>query len=219
LQTYKRENGTPFVYILFYSSANHFNSYLNTDFAYLSATRHLGVGLAKTSYDIICQWKVNFFKRVNDFPSQYTDHLKKMMIHFGIPKFHLPAHGPKCWSMYSLNFLSGWARVDGEGIERFWADTNPLATSTREMAPGSRHDFLDFHWSSANFRKIVGLGATLATNLKAANRGSQRRCRELQELAETLPPDIVNKWNEMIFAWQKDPSTAQDPYQETKPGK
>jgi hypothetical protein len=193
--------------------------YVNTDFAYLSATRHVKTTLAKTSYDIVCQWKTNLFKRVSGFASEYTDHLKALNIHFGIPKFHLPAHGPKCWSIYSLNFLPGWARVDGEGIERFWSGTNALATSTREMAPGARHDFLDYHWSAANFKKIVGLGATLAASLKTANRGRLRRCRELDELKATLPQETVRKWDEDIATWQKDPTTSQDPYQEAAPGK
>lgn len=54
--------------------------------------------------------------------------------------------------------MDGWGRTDGEGIERTWAGTNPLATSTREMAGGARHDFLDDQFGAQNFRKITGLG-------------------------------------------------------------
>ena len=191
--------------------------YVNTDFAYLSATRSLGVRLAKTSYDIICQWKTNFYKRASAFTPELAYHLKDMAIHFGIPKFHLPAHGSKCWSLYSLNYLPGWARVDGEGIERFWADTNALATSTREMAPGTREDFLDYHWAAANFKKVAGLGVTLASNLKTANRGRRKRCGELEEFISTLPGETVAKWDSIISAWQQDPVSNQDPYQEVMP--
>jgi hypothetical protein len=137
--------------------------YVNTDLAFLSATRHRQISLAKTSYDIACQYSVNFWKRSSAFPSDYVKHLDTMEIEFGIPKFHLPAHGPKCHSVYSLNFMNGWARTDGEGIERTWANTNPLATSTREMAGGARHDFLDDQFGAQNFKKLVGLGTSLAS--------------------------------------------------------
>src|ERR1700748_2488564 len=84
--------------------------------------------------------------------------MDQLEVGFGIPKFHLPAHGSKCWSLFSLNFLRGWARIDGEAIERVWAAINGVTTSTREMSPGARHDYLDDQWNAANFRKLVNLG-------------------------------------------------------------
>lgn len=116
--------------------------------------------------------------------------------------------------MFSLNYLSGCARVDGEGIERFWADSNGLATSTREMAPGSRHDFLDFHWSAVNFKKVVGLGTSLYTRLQKASKGREKRTRELKELKASFPEDVIEDWEKMIVDWQLDPTSHQDPYQE-----
>jgi hypothetical protein len=101
---------------------------------------------------------VNLFKRLPTISDEYTHHIDPSKIEHGIPKFHLPAHGTKCLSLYSLNFLRGWARTDGEGIERLWASTNPVATMTREMSGGARHDFLDDQWGASNFRKNVNLG-------------------------------------------------------------
>jgi hypothetical protein len=132
--------------------------YFNSDFVFLSATRNRQIHHLKTSYDIACQWKVDFYKRCAEMDPAYTHHLEEVKIDFGIPKFHLPAHGPKCHTLYSLNFKQGWARTDGEGIERLWASTNPVATMTREMGPGQRHDFLDDLWGASNFRKRVNLG-------------------------------------------------------------
>ncbi len=74
------------------------------------------------------------------------------------PKFHLPAHIAPCRSKYSFNFTPGVGRTDGEAIERTWNETNPLATSTREMGPGSRRDVLDYHFGDHNWRKLTGLG-------------------------------------------------------------
>jgi hypothetical protein len=110
------------------------------------------------TYDIMCQWIINFATRAALFPPSLTEHLAVTQLQVGIPKFHLPAHGSKCWSLFSLNFIKWWARTDGKGIERLWAATNSAATIVREMAPGSRHDYLDDQWGALNFRKLVGLG-------------------------------------------------------------
>ena len=125
---------------------------------FLSCLRERGLIRANLTYDIICQWKINLKKRLEGFSTTLTDFVSKMKLEFGIPKFHLPAHGPKCWSLFSLNFLRWWGRVDGEAIERVWAAINGVATSTREMGPGARHDYLDDQWGASNFRKYVKLG-------------------------------------------------------------
>ena len=36
----------------------------------------------------------------------------------------------------------------------------PVATSTKEMGPGHRHDMLDDHWGYWNWTKLFGLGET-----------------------------------------------------------
>lgn len=48
--------------------------------------------------------------------------------------------------------------TDAEGIERQWANLGPVATTTREMGPGYRHDTLDDHMANWNWQKIVRLG-------------------------------------------------------------
>jgi hypothetical protein len=35
-----------------------------------------------------------------------------------------------------------------------------VATSTREMGPGSREDILNCHWNFWNWQKLIGLGAS-----------------------------------------------------------
>lgn len=132
--------------------------YINSDFVFLSAFRNCHIQHIKVSYNIACQWKINLYRRCREMNAEYMRHLESTTIDFSIPKFHLPAHGPKCHSIYSLNFRPGWVMTDGEGIERLWASTNTIATMTREMSPGHRHDFLDDLWGAANFRKQVGLG-------------------------------------------------------------
>jgi hypothetical protein len=77
---------------------------------------------------------------------------------FLVPKFHLPAHIPKCQADYSFNFTPFVGRTDGEAPERGWSETNAMAASTKEMGPGSRRDTLDDHFGDHNWGKIAKMG-------------------------------------------------------------
>jgi hypothetical protein len=145
--------------------------------------------------------------------------IKDVEIIFAIPKFHLPAHGFKCWSLFSLNYIKGSARVDGEAIERFWSLTNPVATSTREMAPGARHDYLEERWRTANFRKMVELGTSLATKLREAVKGRDKHTQELAEFSSSFEEEILVQWREAVELWHRDPVNHLDPYQVQTAGK
>jgi hypothetical protein len=72
-----------------------------------------------------------------------------------VPKFHLPAHTPKCHNPYSLNFAQGVGRTDGEGIERNWSVLNGIAPSVSMMGPGGRWDTIDDFCNYANWRKTI----------------------------------------------------------------
>lgn len=75
-----------------------------------------------------------------------------------IPKLHIHSHTLVCQLLYTLTYLLGAGQTDGEGIERPWAMIGGVATSTREMGPGSRHDVLDDHWGYWNWSKLISLG-------------------------------------------------------------
>ncbi|KAJ7761381.1 hypothetical protein B0H16DRAFT_1719547 [Mycena metata] len=49
----------------------------------------------------------------------------------------------------STNPTRSVVHYDGEAVERVWANANPVASSTRDMGPGSRHDTLDDHFNAA----------------------------------------------------------------------
>jgi Kyakuja-Dileera-Zisupton transposase len=126
------------------------------DYVFLSAVMSVGLNILLT-YDIACQWKINFKLRMKEFPQsmQLQDGVE---VDTGIPKFHCPAHPEKCQVIHSLNIKPGVGRTDGEGIERNWSEINPIAPSTKEMGPGSYHDTLDDHFGHHNWRKYVNLG-------------------------------------------------------------
>ena len=128
------------------------------DYVFASALKHHDRELRKVvSYDIACQWWINLFERLEKLPLHIrppplgsTDAV--------IPKLHIYSHKLQCQTDYSLNYLPGAGRTDGEGIERTHSNTGPVCASTKQMGPGYRHDSLDWHWCHWNWQKIVGLG-------------------------------------------------------------
>jgi hypothetical protein len=111
------------------------------------------------SYDIICQWFRNLRKCIPKLPKAMQIPPSVFVnIKYVIPKFHIYSHGSSCQFRFSLNFLKWSARTNGEDIERWWAHTNPVSMSTKEMAPGARTNTIDDHAAAWNFRKIVRFG-------------------------------------------------------------
>lgn len=128
------------------------------DFIFCAGTDGINVREVLLSYDVACQWRINFAQRLPGLPPRIRFPLPTDAIRYGVPKFHLPPHERKCQSPHSLNYKPGVGETDGESIERNWASLNGAAGSTKEMGPGSRHDTLDDHCGHANWRKLVNLG-------------------------------------------------------------
>jgi hypothetical protein len=127
------------------------------DYILLSAIMPILLLTILVTYDVICQWEINFKERMKAFPPEMRipDHVT---IDTGIPKFHAPGHKQSCQTAYSLNVKPGVGRTDGEGIERNWSELNPIANSIKEMGPGSYRDTLDDHIHYRNFRKYISMG-------------------------------------------------------------
>jgi hypothetical protein len=129
------------------------------DFIVLSTLMDAKPALLTLLYDIACQWSRNLKKRVAQFPENMRLPPSVLRtIKYVIPKFHIYGHGHQCQTHFSLNFLPHSARTNGEEPERWWAHINPISMSTREMTAGARHDTIDDHAGSWNWRKITNLG-------------------------------------------------------------
>jgi hypothetical protein len=128
------------------------------DYVLLSTLVNVTVAMLVVSYDIACQWSINFATRLVEFPAAMHFNLNNIRFITVIPKFHILGHGPKCQSVWSLNYRRWMGRTDGEGVEREWSHINPVAMSTKVMGPGARHDTLDDHWGAWNWRKVVSMG-------------------------------------------------------------
>jgi hypothetical protein len=132
------------------------------DYIFGSVLRHIDPRLTVVqSYDIVCQWSKNLYQRMTKLPPKVSCSLSLRKIFFVIPKLHIYGHKLLCQIWYSLNWLFGAGRTDGEGIERNWAHMGPVATSTRDMGPGHRHEVLDDHFGHWNWRGICRLGLSM----------------------------------------------------------
>ncbi len=134
--------------------------WVNMDYIFVNAMlRHLVVRKLVT-YDIACQWSKGILGRIAKFPSHLHIPLPTDSIKYAIPKLHWSAHERKNHSQFSLNFIPGAARSDGEGVERRFWWIQPVANSTKLMGPGGRQGVLEDQWGYGNWRKIVDFGAS-----------------------------------------------------------
>ncbi|KAJ7736393.1 hypothetical protein B0H14DRAFT_3097541 [Mycena olivaceomarginata] len=191
--------------------------YANMDYIFASLLRHHDPRLFKfISYDICCQWSKHLKERLTELPPHVRLNLVLKICRFVIPKLHIYGHKLLCQLLYSLNYTPGAARTDGEGIERPWANIGPVATSTREMGPGARHDTLDDHWGHWNWQKLIGLGALIKKQFLAAivERNNQRASLETFTANQL---EHVPQWKAEVEAFEAD-STKPNPYQIPKSG-
>ena len=75
-----------------------------------------------------------------------------------IGKFHLGAHVPECFALFSLNFVKGSAQLDGEILETLWSSLNKVASSTRSMSKAHRQEVLDDYMNDSNWKEMVRSG-------------------------------------------------------------
>ncbi|KAJ7512294.1 hypothetical protein B0H11DRAFT_2214098 [Mycena galericulata] len=191
--------------------------YVNMDWIFASILRHKDGRLLKIiSYDIVCQWWKNLYARLRALPPLVRLNAAMALMRFVIPKMHIHSHTLACQLAYSLNLVPGSAQTDGEGIERPWANIGGVATSTREMGPGSREDVLNCHWSHWNWQKLVSLAERLRTRTDRAN---EEHALQLESFtAFTMQQaDRVPAWKKMVEDFERD-GKQKNPYEVTSKG-
>lgn len=123
------------------------------DYMFLSSLNQNAPKQVVVSYDIACQWSVNLRDRVSIYPSIFS--LDDNDFTYLIPKWHINAHRTACQTTFSFYYTPYVGRTDGEAPERGWAAINGIASSTKEMGPGSRRDTLDDYFGDYNWRKVI----------------------------------------------------------------
>ncbi|KAJ8473447.1 hypothetical protein ONZ45_g16298 [Pleurotus djamor] len=180
--------------------------YANMDYCFASLLRHHDSRLSiVVSYDIACQWGKQALHRLHRLPSLVRPSIAEDNIRFAVPKLHIHSHTKHCQQTYSLNYLPGVGRTDGEGIERPWANIGATATSTRVMGPGAREETLNSHWSHWNWQKVTGLGSLLKRRMKNAKRERTIQ-QESFSIFTVKQSDRVEKWKQMVDDFELDGS-------------
>ncbi|KAK7682710.1 hypothetical protein QCA50_014093 [Cerrena zonata] len=124
------------------------------DYAIVCALNYIGSLIALVLYDIVCQWFINFFRRVGeccDFLS-LPDNLNIIP---GIGLFHVHGHKHECYPRYAPSFIPGAGMVDGEIIETLWNLLNFVASSARAMTWFGRQEYIDVHMGNSNWMKFI----------------------------------------------------------------
>ncbi|KAF8155970.1 hypothetical protein B0H34DRAFT_783611 [Crassisporium funariophilum] len=186
--------------------------YVTMDSVFFGSLKDIDLLEIVVSYDIVCQWSKHVWDRMAKYPHKMhinTDDTTQF--YFYIPKFHLPAHIMACQSIFSFNFNRSVGRTDGEGVERGWSHINPVATSTREMGPGSRRDTLDDHFGDWNWKKTSFMGASLLRKIQEAVVEANEHRQLHDEFDAGLDPKITDRWRAELSAWEVRESNNKEP--------
>ncbi|KAG1888680.1 hypothetical protein F4604DRAFT_1877221 [Suillus subluteus] len=177
--------------------------YINMDYLFFSTLCGMQLKMLNVSYDIVCQWHKNLWARMKSFPQSLgLDYLTKV-IRFFIPKFHLPAHVGKCQMVFLFNFTWFIGQMDGEAPERGWSNINPMALSTKAMGPGCCHDTLDDHFGDWNWKKTVGLGASLLHKMRDALTEKAAHEVAFEEFDTAITPQHRSAWLAEMKTWEE----------------
>jgi hypothetical protein len=184
---------------------------MNIDYSICQALAQIvGVNQALVIYDICCQWSLHFKKRVNT--GKFLSLRDTLELIPSVGKFHLGAHVPECFALFSLNFVKGSAQLDGEILETLWSSLNKVASSTRSMSRAHRQEVLDDYMNDSNWKKMVrsgmfssqlaviiilaytGLAQALVKKWEKAVVGYAETKMALKELTARLDEKWVTRW-------------------------
>lgn len=181
------------------------------------------------SYDIVCQWHPHLFERLEKLPDHVRIEVPEGELRFAIPKYHFRGHKQKDHSQYSFNFTPGSCRTDGEEVERFWWKNDAIASSTREMGPGSRQDAVEDNMGFINYQKKISLGTSLyrisgtlskltfigkllRKRLVAAVNEKEVYVQAYEDFKADVQPGNVESWVKLVTEWEANPRLP-DPYE------
>ncbi|KAF7799450.1 hypothetical protein EIP86_010685 [Pleurotus ostreatoroseus] len=183
------------------------------DFVWASALRHFRGIDPFTTYDIVCHWLLYLEGRITELPPEY--HPSKIpgfeQLMWAIGKLHWYSHKAAGHSRYSLNFIPGAARSDGEGIERRWWVIQPITNSTKMMGPGSRQGTLNDQFGFMNWRNLVKLGDSLCKKYLEAHKNASAQEADFDAFSKSIDAATMKKWEKSVLDWEKDLSQP-DPY-------
>ncbi|KLO04068.1 hypothetical protein SCHPADRAFT_841060, partial [Schizopora paradoxa] len=126
--------------------------YVNVDYALARVLEGIDPRIKLVfSYDVGCQYCINIVERFTNTAPHLVPRLQDLRVLVG--KMHLQGHIESCQYRFSWNYTDGVGRTDGEEVERFWAEANQAAGSTKQMNKGHRREVLDDIMNDWNFLK------------------------------------------------------------------
>ncbi|THU91199.1 hypothetical protein K435DRAFT_863641 [Dendrothele bispora CBS 962.96] len=187
--------------------------YANMDLTLCSTLQHTDVDQCVCSYDIMCRFHIHFFARTLTYPLNLQPKFPTTSFVSVIPKFHLSAHQEGCHLDFNLNYTPRVGTTDGEGVERGWAVTNTLASSTKVMGPGSRHDVLDDHFGSRNWIKRTMFPKQFLAWSKENSNGCEEAVTAFKLFNAGIPEKTRIEWRTALENWEEDPKCHPNPYE------
>ncbi|KAK6971927.1 CxC2 domain-containing protein [Favolaschia claudopus] len=180
--------------------------YSNMDFIVLSAVMGFALLLLMISYDIACQWKLNFKDRLSNLPADMRHTLDGVKVQYALPVWHASSHNEDCQNENSLSFRVGVGKTDGEGVERTWSVLNPAAFSTKDAGGGVRADVLEGKIDNHNFLKNLGQGEALQKRLVIAIAERDKQVAAFKDVSRTIEGEVKKQWRGMVADWLEDNS-------------
>ncbi|KAJ7718493.1 hypothetical protein DFH07DRAFT_784927 [Mycena maculata] len=160
--------------------------YCNMDYILLSTLLPFLLLYVVISYDIACQFAINFWDRMKKMPESLHLKLLPENVWWKVPNFHLPAHKKRCHSPYSFHWTWGAGMMHGEGVEQNWSFSNGAAASTQLMD------------------RV--LPQRLAISIKEGTK-HRTTLEAFTSALEELRPDDVREWKAWVLRWESEQHT------------
>ncbi|KAJ7195402.1 hypothetical protein B0H12DRAFT_1245586 [Mycena haematopus] len=177
----------------------------NMDYILLATLVGIHILILILSYDIACQYAINFWKRMLEMPEHMQLQIDPMNVWWKVPNFHLGAHKSKCHSPYSFHWMPGAGMSHGEGVEQNWAFSNGAAASTRLMGPGSRQATLEDVFGFHNYDRLLAMHRVLPKRLAVAMQEGTVHATHMDSFTKGLEeerPEEVRNWRAWVMRWE-----------------
>ncbi|KAJ7450267.1 hypothetical protein B0H11DRAFT_1743304 [Mycena galericulata] len=180
--------------------------FCNMDFLLVSVLMTFSLLCVIVSYDIACQYAINFWQRMNEMPAPMRlTHLAPSNVWWKVPNFHLPAHKKRCHAPYSFHWMWGAGMTHGEGVEQNWAFSNGAAASTRLMGPGARQATLEDVFGFHNYDRVLAMHRVLPKRLAVSMKEGMKHRAAFDAFTkglEEVRAEEVAEWKELVLKWE-----------------
>ncbi|KAJ7787842.1 hypothetical protein B0H14DRAFT_3505052 [Mycena olivaceomarginata] len=177
----------------------------NIDFILLATLIAFQLLWLIVSYDIACQYAINFWTRMSGLPERMRLTIPPANVWWKVPNFHLPDHHTRCHPPFSFHWMPGAGKSHGETIEQNWAFSNGAARSTRLMGPGSRQATLEDVFGFHNYDRLLAMHRVFPKRLAVAMIDGAAHKIMLEAFTKGLEeanPAQVKEWRSLVEAWE-----------------